>query len=654
MKRRIKSGLLALAILLSLCSPLGGPIQQARAAETEPTSGTWGENLSWKLSGTTLTITGTGDMQEGEDFYNGSNPYDALESRSFPWSGLTFDSVVIGAGVTSIAPGAFNATSLSTFKEITVAEGSTTFCSVDGVLFNYDRTELILYPQGRTGYTYSIPDTVTKIHGKAFYWCRNLTDIYLPDGLTELGDGAFSDSKLRGIHLPEGLTTIGYGVFAGCDSLYAIYVDPENTHFRAVDGVLFDWFPMDEPEPVALSTDEPEATAGPTELVAYPPGKDDETYMIPESVTSIRPAAFCDNQYLQNLTVPEAVNKIDAYTFLSCTNLTTITLPNQLNYLGDYVFSFCSKLKSVTLPSKITAISDGAFFACRSLTDIVIPEGVTTIGERAFESCSALSRAVIPDSVTVIKTRAFEGCSNLADYAIPNKIEVIGSLAFAHTGYTGATLDLVIPSTVRDMGSQVFYSSNGLRSITLPATLKVIPDGFAWDCINLQEVTIPEGVSEINYAAFESCKSLRTLSLPKSISVIDSGVFQSSGLQVVYYAGTCAEWEKIKIYEQQNTDLTTALIVCTDGYYGVEDPDDQPSTSKIQKITRVESTVRGQTYIDLLPVYNNATIKLCGLSILFEEHKDLLLSTEDDSVRFDGTLRILKSGKELYRNDTYN
>lgn len=740
MKKRIESTLLALAILLSLCSPLGGLIPQAQAAETEepPTAGTWGDNLRWELSGTTLMITGTGDMKEGEEHYN-DDPYDTWEQLYFPWYHLTFDSVVIGEGVTSIAPGAFAdynlrmwetpesitlpstlktignsafygfcgevtipsgvtrigayafygfpavtlseglesigdcafwgcrlssielpstlthlgdfafaaSTSTSTIQNITVAEGSATFCSVDGVLFNKDQTELVLYPQGRTENTYMIPDTVTKIRTGAFYGCKALTDIGLPDDLRELGDGAFAYSGLVSIWLSRTLTTIGDGVFAGCQDLDAIYVLSGNTHFRAVDGVLFDWFPMDEPEPVALSTDEPEATAGPTELIAYPSGKQNETYEIPESVTAIRPAAFCENAYIKELTVPDTVNRIDAYTFYECTSLTTITLPSQLDDLGDYVFSNCPNLQSVTLPSGITSIGDCAFSGCSSLPQIVIPEGVQVIGTSAFERCRALCRAAIPNTVTVIKSYAFSDCSNLTEFTIPNKIEAIGSQAFQGTGCTGentAALDLVIPSTIQYMGDQIFYWSHGLRSITLPSTLEGIPSGFAWECSNLQEVMIPEGVSIIAPMAFDHCTSLRELSLPKSISVIDDGAFQSSGLEKVYYAGTRAEWGQITIYEHGNTELTTALIHCTDGYYGVEDPD----RPQYATINRVETSLFKESPVPpfrkefYFPLACGTTVTLFLDYSWFEQNSALL-----DTYKFLGKIRISSGGKEL-------
>ena len=56
---------------------------------------------------------------------------------------------------------------------------------VDGVIFNENATELILFPPGRTG-SYTVPDGVTKIADGAFNYSK-LSEVILPASVTELG-----------------------------------------------------------------------------------------------------------------------------------------------------------------------------------------------------------------------------------------------------------------------------------------------------------------------------------------------------------------------------------------------------------------------------------------------------------------------------------
>ncbi len=120
-------------------------------------------------------------------------------------------SVVIGDSVTSIGINAFNGcTSLTSITipdsvesignyafsdcpsltSITVDENNRNYCSVDGVLFNKDKTTLIQYPGGKAG-AYTIPHSVTSIGGDAFYKCTSLTSIEIPDGVESIGQSAF-------------------------------------------------------------------------------------------------------------------------------------------------------------------------------------------------------------------------------------------------------------------------------------------------------------------------------------------------------------------------------------------------------------------------------------------------------------------------------
>ena len=131
------------------------------------------------------------------------------------YDGSSLTSITIPEGVTSIDSYAFD--DCSSLTSINVSENNKNYCSVDGVLFNKDKTELIQYPIKKEGTSYKIPNSVTSIGDSAFRRCKNLTSITIP----------------------EGITSIGYDAFYMCSSLTSINVSENNKNYCSVDGVLF-------------------------------------------------------------------------------------------------------------------------------------------------------------------------------------------------------------------------------------------------------------------------------------------------------------------------------------------------------------------------------------------------------------------------------
>ena len=74
----------------------------------------------------------------------------------------------------------------------------------DGVLFNKDKTKLLQCPIYITGEEYVIPDGVTEIGTRAFWYCEDLESVTIPGSVTTIGVSAF-----------EGCTALNKIVFAG-------------------------------------------------------------------------------------------------------------------------------------------------------------------------------------------------------------------------------------------------------------------------------------------------------------------------------------------------------------------------------------------------------------------------------------------------------
>ncbi len=122
-----------------------------------------------------------------------------------------FKSIDIPASVEYIGQEAFSG---SNIESINVDVNNKNYSSVDGVLFNKDKTEIIFYPRGKTVKEYIIPDGVVKIGYGAFEYAATLENIVIPRGVTEIGGYAFNGPPLKSINIPDSVTKIGDGVFS--------------------------------------------------------------------------------------------------------------------------------------------------------------------------------------------------------------------------------------------------------------------------------------------------------------------------------------------------------------------------------------------------------------------------------------------------------
>jgi len=153
------------------------------------------------------------------------SPNSNLESiggEAFGQTGI--ETIFLPASVTTIGDSIFE--DCSRLKTITVSDKNKKFCSIDGILFNKKKTELIRYPPAKNGKTYTIPSTVTKISTGAFDSCKDLNSIIIPDSVTTIGVSAFFGcTGLTSIIFPVSVKKIGERIFSGCTSLTSITIE---------------------------------------------------------------------------------------------------------------------------------------------------------------------------------------------------------------------------------------------------------------------------------------------------------------------------------------------------------------------------------------------------------------------------------------------
>lgn len=203
----------------------------------------------------------------------------------------------------------FNCNSLTGF---TVDAASGSFCAVDGILYNKDKTELVCCPATKTG-AFTVPSTVTKIKTSAFGQCTKLTGIKLSSQLREIGDAVFVGcSGLTSFDFDGGELIMGTGNFTGLSCLTDFTVSGSKNgslgdYYRVIDGVLFSTW-----SDGTLSS-----------LLAFP-ALHATTYSVPETVEEIGFGAFYSSGIMK-LTLPSTLKTIEAYAFASCEQLKEVT-----------------------------------------------------------------------------------------------------------------------------------------------------------------------------------------------------------------------------------------------------------------------------------------------------------------------------------------
>ena len=338
--------------------------------------------------------------------------------------------VNIPSSIKSIGDRAFEGCiSLTSFN---VSSENANFCSENGILFNKDKTTLLQYPPAKADTGYSIPDGVTKIGDRAFSDCNKLTVMTIPGSVTTIGIEALkscTDLTELFVHATTP-PTVGTNAFMNVNLAIPVYVPAASLDaYKAAAG----WkdftnlqAPVTEFTVNNLKYKVTDNTANEVELTGYatkPTGKlyiptsltyGSKTYL----VTGIKNDAFYGCSEITEVTIPTYVKSIGMRAFYECTSLGNLKIVNGVTSIGNEAFSKCSALTKVTIPESVTSLGQVVFANCSSLTQATIGNGVTEIRFGLFGDCTALEKVVIGKGVTKIGGYAFKNCSKIKEMTV--------------------------------------------------------------------------------------------------------------------------------------------------------------------------------------------------------------------------------------------
>ncbi len=256
----------------------------------------------------------------------------------------------------------------------------------------------------------NFPEGLEEIERNAFAHCHALSSVTLPESITHIGEGSFSDTAIESVYIPANASFVGRSAFSYSKRLTAITVDTANSHYKSINGILYN--------------------KEMTKLIFCPDGISGEVEL-PDGVAEIGRFAFHKCRGLTAIRLPESVKKIGMWTFSQCAGLTEFRIPDKTEIIEMSAFEHCTGLLSIVLPDSVRELGMGAFSGCRALKSVLISNKITELDTNTFCSCDSLESVNIPDGVKRIGTRAFSDCKSLKELILPKGIENIKFRAFA-------------------------------------------------------------------------------------------------------------------------------------------------------------------------------------------------------------------------------
>ena len=247
---------------------------------------------------------------------------------------------------------------------------------------------------------------VTKIKDYAFYGCKKLADITIPEGITEIGMQAFcallqnGENLVFNIKIPTSLKKIGSQAF---------YRDTgwitANVHISDIGA----WWSINYDSVMSSPL-----YIGTLDSRLYLNGELITDIEVPATITHV-PPAFGRYNNLKSVKIHDNVVSLSESCFLLCSNLTSVTFgeDSNLTAIPNGAFRNCVSLESIVIPSKVTKLAT-AFYGCSKLANVTVKATKPpTLNTTTFTKCDALAQIIVP----VGCAEAYKAATNWSAYA---------------------------------------------------------------------------------------------------------------------------------------------------------------------------------------------------------------------------------------------
>ncbi len=416
----------------------------------------------------------------------------------------------------------------------------THFSSVNGILYNADKSALITYPLAKTDEEVTVDANVKVIYANAFAENESIKKVILPEGLVEIQTGAFDFcDALEEINIPSTVQKIDTKAFRYCTALTTVTFDEGGNDLLIIGDEAFRY------NSAMKNLVLPARVYSIGNNTFHESGITTVLFAENSSLVSIGDYAFAEIPVVE-LAIPAGVINIGSHAFFSCQKLLSITFQEGLISIGDYAFAGSNELISVSFPASLKTLGASIFYfydydeyTCSSLESVTFAPNSQLekipVGTFAY---TALKTFTVPASVTVI-----EGTENSPSYRNPSafyKITTLESVYFedgskcaeigAYTFEGSGLKKIDLPTSVSTIGEYAFRYCSALESIVIPETTTNLGNGAFWQCSGLADVELRSKTTELAENLFYGCSKLSSITIPASVSVIASNTFSGTSL----------------------------------------------------------------------------------------------------------------------------
>ena len=423
--------------------------------------------------------------------------------------------------------------------------------------------------------------------------CITLTNVILPQTLTEIGYSAFTNTSLTSIVIPKTVTTLSGDAF-NVPTLNSIQVEEGNPNYYSQNNAIYEKATGKLVRGCRASG----IPEGVTEIgnAAFRDA-DLEKIILPKSLKKFGKQSFCDNEKIKDIYIPASIEEIGERAFDSC-NLQTITVDND-NPVFDSRDNCNAIIETATntllqasngtsvIPATVTGLANGAF-ARLNIKSIDIPQTVTNYGMVLFDYSETSifhvhypepieipenafnliengqvanlirqnARLIVPDG-TKAKYAAATGWKvfGMGSYKIIEESEYNASRQYTVTVTEAGTLETTLTQDTKDIVEELTVKGP-INGRDLQCLKGMCGQYGVLTSINLSDATIVEGegttANVLPEGAFQTTMALQHIVLPKNLTAIGNFAFQDSGIEELVLPATVKELGRDIFYYARN------------------------------------------------------------------------------------------------------